>query len=218
MSMENYAGLQETVKSFLWDRADVVAQIPTFISLAESEIRRLIRTRQTNDRRSFTCGPGVTSIPCGAGAVLAVRLNDGDTQTRDLDYVSPETFSTLVPEDVVGRPRFYTVYDEKVWFSPSGVDGLMGEIVYIDPFEPLSKTCDCNWLLKRHPDIYLCGALKWGKAWLIDADWDWASPFYAAIEAANHDMPRVSPNMRLRSDEATMMTNGSRFNIQTGGF
>lgn len=215
MSMENYAGLQEEIKSFLWDRADVVAKIPTFITLAESEIRRLIRTRQTNARRSFSAGPGVAAIPCGAGAILAVRLNDGDAQTRDLDYVSPENFSAQSPSS--GRPRFYTVIDGHIQLYPAGSDGVSGEIVFVDAFEPLSRTCDCNWLLKRHPDIYLCGALKWGKAWLIDADWDWATPFYSAIEAANHDMPRVSSSTRLRANEVSMMPQKGGFDMITGG-
>ena len=69
----------------------------------------------------------------------------------------------------------------------------------------MSDTCPCNWVLKHHPDIYLCGALKWAKAWLIDSDQDWQTPFLRGIEAANRDSPRVQMNSTLRADEATIM-------------
>lgn len=216
MPFNNYAQLQDEIKSFMWDRADVVAKIPTFITLAESEIRRLLRTAQVNDRKAFSLNGETASIPCGAGAIKAVRLNEtSGTGWNDLDYVSPEQFSAIRPE-TVGTPRFYTIQNERLYFTPSGV--AQGEIVFVDPFEPLSATCACNWLLKRHPDIYLCGALKWGKAWLIDSDWDWASPFYSAIDAANADNPRVQTNTRVRADEVAMMGGDHSFNIRTGGF
>jgi len=213
MPFENYTQLQAEIKSFLWDRADVVERIPSFIALAESEARRLLRTRQTNATRPFTLANGQSSIPCGAGQVKAVRVMEGNT--RDLDYVSPEQFSALSsPND--GVARFYTIQNDSIYFYPAGP--TTGEMVFVDPFEPLSKTCACNWLLKNHPDIYLCGALKWGKAWLIDGDWDWATPFYSAIEAANAHTPRVQTNTHVRADEASLMASRRGFDIRTGGF
>ncbi len=212
MPFENYTQLQAEIKSFMWDRSDVVDRIPTFIALAESEARRLLRTRQTNATREFSLSNDQTSIPCGAGQIKAIRITDGST--RDLDYVSPEQFSALGSPSS-GMARFYTIENDRVYFYPTGP--IRGEMVFVDPFEPLSKTCACNWLLKNHPDIYLCGALKWGKAWLIDSDWDWATPFYSAIEAANAHTPRVQTNTHVRADEASLMGGGSRFDIRTGG-
>lgn len=217
MSFKNYAELQAEIKSFLWDREDIAARIPSFISLAETEARRLLRTSHTNATKPFTFS-GRMAIPCGTGTVLAVRVNDGDTTWRELDYLSPESFAMAPRLNDIGRPRYYTVQDERIQFAPYGDDGQNGLIVYSESFEPLSSTCDCNWLLKQHPDIYLAGALKWGKAWLIDGDWDWATPFYAAIEAANRYQPRVQTNTTLRADAATQMASRGRFNIRTGGF
>lgn len=214
MSFETYQDLQAEIQSFLWDRADVAAKIPTFITLAESEARRLLRTREATAIRSFTLSGEITSIPCGAGTIKAIRI-DGPSGTKDLDYIPPEEYSTLAPRDS-GTPRFYTVQNDKIYFYPAGP--TQGQIVFVEPFEPLSNVCRSNWLLKKHPDIYLCGALKWGKAWLIDSDWDWSGPFYAAIEAANADNPRIQTNTTLRADEATVMTGRRSFNIYTGGF
>lgn len=212
MPFNTYDELKAEIQSFLWDRADVVAKIPTFIVLAEAEARRLIRTRNVNDSRQFSYSGTVAAIPCGAGAIKAIQIDDGGT--RDLDYISPEQFSSL-NDPKTGTPRFYTVQNEQIYFYPQGA--TTGRILFIDPFEPLSNACRCNWLLKEHPDIYLCGALKWGKAWLIDGDWDWATPFYSAIEAANAHNPRVQTNTKIRADEASMMAGRPGFDMLTGG-
>lgn len=220
MSFDNYAGLKAEILSFLWDRPDIAAKIPSFISLAEAEARRLLRTRQVNARKSFSVSGETASIPCGDGAILSVRIDDGgEGATRDLDYVSPEEWASFSSPGSGGRPRFYTVQNNRIFFYPNDGASYSGHIVYVDAFESLSDTCDCNWLLKHHPDVYLAGALKWGKMWLIDSDQDWETPFLRGIAAANRSNPRVQMNTTLRADEATLL--GSRrggFNIRTGGF
>lgn len=220
MSFENYTSLKAEILSFLWDRPDVVGKIPSFISLAESEARRLLRTRQVNARRSFSVSGETASVPCGNGAILSIRIDDGgESQTRDLDYVSPEQWASFSAPSSVGRPRFYTVQNDRIFFYPNADETYAGHIVFVDAFESLSDTCSCNWLLKHHPDIYLAGSLKWAKAWLIDSDQDWEGPFLRGIAAANRANPRVQMNTTLRADEATMM--GSRrggFDIRNGGF
>lgn len=215
--MNNYAELIATIKSFLWDRNDIDTRIPTFIQLAEAEARRLLRTAQANATMGFTVSGSVASVPCGAGAIKAIRLGRKEDGGDDLEYMSAESFAAQKPDK--GKPRFYTITNEKVYFHPEPVDEYKGVIVFVDPFQPLSNTCRENWLLKRHPDIYLAGSLKWGKAWLIDSDWDWATPFYSAIEAANLDNPRVQTNSKLRTDEVAIMgTRRIGFDITTGGF
>lgn len=220
MSFENYGALKEEIKSFLWDRPDIADRIPSFVKLAEAEAARLLRTRESNATQQFSYSSGMASIPCGGGTIFAVRLGGDDVRPwRDLTYMSPEQFSTIHERDSWGFPRFYTIQDGRIMFAPRGEEETTGVIVYDENFCPLKNDKDCNWLLKDHPDIYLCGALKWGKAWLISDDQDWSTPFYSAIRAANAKTPRVQLNTTLRADEATMMGRRSRsFNIYTGSY
>lgn len=211
MSFSDYTGLQEEIRSFLWDRADVAARIPSFIDLAESEMRRLLKTRQTTCHKPFTSGHGGVSLPCSADQVKGVRVG-----RREMEYISPERFSSIDPEIKRGFGRFYTVSDGRVkFYAPEGRDG---EIVYVGQFSPLSDACKTNRILERHPDIYLCGALKWAKMWLIDSDQDWGSPFYSAINEANRVNPRVQTNTKLRADDVTIMSGRRFFDVFTGGF
>lgn len=221
MSFENYAALKEEIRSFLWDRPDIVDRIPSFVKLAETEANRLLRTREANATQKFTYSSDTTSIPCGGGNILSVRLTDDDViQCRTLDYLSPEQFASVGDHGLTGRPQFYTIQNERIIFAPRGEDGsASGEILYDGSFCPLKYDKDCNWLLRDHPDIYLCGSLKWGKAWLISDDQDWATPFYSAIKAANLKTPQVQLNSTLRADEATIMGSRRRgFNIYTGSY
>jgi len=219
MAFETYADLKTQVQSFLWDRPDVVVQVPTFIQLAETEARRLLRTREVSDSVPFTLASNFKSIPCDMGQIKAVKVQDGSlSDGRDLDYVAPESWSGIANSEKTGTPRFYTVINDKIMLWPVPTETLNGVIVYVGSFCPLSDTKTCNWLLKRHPDIYLAGALKWAKMWLIDDTQDWATPFYSAIQAANKDSPRVQMNTKLRADEASITMNRRGWNIRTGGF
>lgn len=220
MSFKNYGELKEEIKSFLWDRPDIVARIPSFVRLAESEAGRLLKTREMNAVQPFTYSANITSIPCGGGNIYAIRLKGDDViQCRDLDYLSPEQFASVGDHGLTDRPRWYTIQNGQIMFAPRGSQAESGEIVYDAPICPLENDSDCNWLLRDHPDIYLCGALKWGKAWLISDDQDWATPFYAAINAANMKTPRVQFNTTMRADEATIMGSRRRgFNIYTGSY
>lgn len=219
MSFENYGALKEEIRSFLWDRADIVERIPSFVKLAETEANRLLKTREMNATQRFTYSSDTTAIPCDGGNIYSVTLNGDDIgPKRDLDYVSPEQFASIAPHGLDARPRFYTVQNGRIMFAPQGSAGATGVILYDGAFCPLKHDKDCNWLLHEHPDIYLCGALKWGKAWLISDDQDWSTPFYGAIKAANLKTPRVQLNTTLRADEVTRLGRRHGFNIRTGAY
>lgn len=219
MSFENYGALKEEIKSFLWDRADVVARIPSFVNLAETEANRLLKTREMNATQRFTYSSGTTSTPCNGGNIYSVTLEDGDPgQTRSLDYLPPEQFAQISDHSLDARPRFYTIQNERIMFAPKGGRPEVGTILYDGAFCPLRHDRDCNWLLRDHPDIYLCGALKWGKTWLISDDQDWATPFYAAINAANLKTPRVQLNSTLRADDVTSLNRRHGFDIRAGDY
>lgn len=219
MSFSNYTGLQEEIKSFLWDRTDVSARIPSFIQLAESEMRRLLRTQQTVKRQSYNLTSGTASVPCDEMQIMAVQLqlDSPNAGTVDLDYATPEQMAqwNFVSQ---ARPRFYTVENETLRFAPVPDKAYAVTVIYTAYFTPLSATNRTNWVLEKHPDIYLSGALKWAKRWLIDQDMDWDTPFYAGIEATNRDQPTRQANSRLRTDDVAVMNRRGRYNVYTDSY
>ncbi len=219
MAFADYTGLKSEIQSFLWDRTDTVAKVPSFIALAEAEMKRLLRTQQVVQNQPYTVTGEIAAIPCNARQILAVRLDATQgAGTFDLDYATPEQasqYNFVSP----ARPRFYTVESDQVRLYPTPDQTYSGTVVYRDVFCPLSASNRTNWVLERHPDIYLCGALKWAKAWLIDQEQDWSGPFYSAIEAANRDQPMRQANSRLRADDVTVLNGrGGRYNIRDDSY
>ena len=214
MSFTDYTGLKAEIASFLWDRTDVVAKIPSFITLAEAEMKRMLRTQQAVQYQPFTATSDIASIPCGSRQIMSIQLEFPTAQgTFDLDYATPEQASQwnfVSP----ARPRFYTIEGGLIRLYPEPDQDYSGTVVYRSVFCALSGSNRTNWVLEQHPDIYLAGALKWAKAWLIDSDQDWSGVFYGAIDAANKDQPMRQANSRLRADDATVMNGrGGRYNI-----
>lgn len=209
MSFSDYPNLQLEIQSFLWDRSDVVAKIPTFIQLAEAEMRRELRTQQVVVTRPLSISSALAGLPSNERQILSIQLNwpDGNG-TVDLDYATPEQmaeWSVVTPQ----KPRFYTVQDNRLKFLPTPDREYTGTMTYRSAFDALSDSNQTNWILERHPDMYLSGALKWAKAWLIDSDQDWSSPFYNAIAAANRDTPMRQANTKLRADDVSVLNRTS---------
>lgn len=218
MAFASYADLQEEIRSFLWDRTDVVSRIPSFIALAESEMRRLLRTQQVVITRPINISGSIMPLPSSERQILSLQINlPQDSGTLDLTYATPEQvsqWSVVNPQ----RPRFYTIENNRVQFLPVPDQDYTGSMTIRTAFDPLSASNTSNWILERHPDAYLAGSLKWAKMWLIDGGQDWDAPFYSAIEGANRDQPMRQSNSRLRSDDLAVMNRGGRYNIYTDGY
>lgn len=219
MGFANYTELQGEIRSFLWDRTDVVARIPSFIQLAEAEMRRLLRTQQVVVTRPVNISGDIMPLPSNERQIMSLQINLPEgSGTLDLTYATPEQvaqWSVVSPQ----RPRFYTIENNRIQFLPVPDQAYTGTMTYRSVFDPLAENNITNWILERHPDIYLSGALKWAKRWLIDSEQDWETPFYQAIELANKDQPMRQANSRLRADDASALnrTNG-RYDIRTDSY
>lgn len=218
MAFDTYANLQIEVRSFLWDRADVVAKVPSFITLAEAEMRRLLRTRDVIRQATFTVSSGTGGLACDTSQVLSIQLAiPGATpSTIDLDYVTPEAMDQWSGQSAA-RPRFYTILGDRLYFFPTPDQSYTGHMRLRDGFTALSNTNRTNWILDKHPDVYLAGALKWAKRWLIDSDQDWETPFLEGVAQANRDRPMRQRNTTLRTDDLTMAGGRGRWNVYTDG-
>jgi hypothetical protein len=204
MPFTTYAELQEEIKSFVWDRADIVAKIPSFISLAEAEMRRLLRTRDTIQQQSFSVSGDTKGIKCDTREVLSVKLDAPQGQffqENTLTYMTPEAIDEY-RDNGPGKPRFYTLLGDRMYFLPTPDQDYTGHIRVRTGFCSLSTSNACNWILERHPDVYLWGALKQTAPWLYEDERisTWNSMFREAIEQANRDMPMRQRDTKLRSD------------------
>lgn len=177
----NYTELQALIATTL-NRQDLAANIPVFISLAEAQMDRELVTRQEFGVRTLEGVSEEISLPCDFGGVLA--LTAFGQPNRKIVYLAPDALDEQWLSSN-GVPHYYTITASKILFSPSvEFDGLLR---YWKRLPRLGNGCDCNWLLERHPDAYLYGALTHAAPFLKDDDRIpvWNGFYSAAVDAIN---------------------------------
>lgn len=158
--------------------ADLIAAVPDFIALAEAEMRREIRARAETQTLDLTIDEDSYPLPCGFDGM--VSFNGRGANYRGWDYVAIDTV------DSVFNPagNSYSLSADTIYFSRSPGDVRMR---YRALFNALGPRVRCNWILSKHPDAYLYGALKHSAPWLEDDAriGTWEALFSDAIQTIN---------------------------------
>jgi hypothetical protein len=167
MALSTYAELKTSIGDWL-NRADLTAVIPDFISLAEAQVERTLRTRQMIVRAN-------ASFDAQYGAVPADFL---ETKSLKLTSTNPQTPLTFLSIDALdneatkytgsGKPRFFGIVGGQFRLVPLPDSNYTTELTYYAKLAKLSNSNTTNWLLTSSPDIYLYGALLQAAPYLQD--------------------------------------------------
>jgi hypothetical protein len=167
MALSTYAQLQTSIGDWL-NRSDLTATIPDFISLAEAQIERTLRTRQMIVRAN-------ASFDSQYGAVPADFL---ETKSLKLTSTNPPTPLSFLSIDALdeqstrytgsGKPKFFGVVGGQFRIVPIPDATYTAELTYFSKLTKLSNDVTSNWLLASSPDIYLYGALLQAAPYLQD--------------------------------------------------
>ncbi len=162
------------------------ARAADFVRLFEAQADRVLRTRQAEriETLDMVAGEPTIPLPPDVRAVRSVRLVGGGV----LEPLPVEALA-LPRSAVPGRPRFWAVAGWSLHLAPVPDAAHALEIRHLGGLCRLSAARPSNWLLKRHPDAYLYGALWQAALYVAD---DRAAATYrplteaalAAIEAA----------------------------------
>jgi hypothetical protein len=167
MALSTYAELKTSIGDWL-NRADLTAVIPDFISLAEAQVERTLRTRQMIVRAN-------ASFDAQYGAVPADFL---ETKSLKLTSTNPQTPLTFLSVDALdneatkytgsGKPKFFGIVGGQFRLVPLPDSNYTTELTYYAKLSKLSNSNTTNWLLTSSPDIYLYGALLQAAPYLQD--------------------------------------------------
>jgi hypothetical protein len=167
MALTTYAELKTSIGDWL-NRSDLTAVIPDFISLAEAQIERTLRTRQMLTRTTLSIDSVFESTPSDFLEVKAFKL----TSTNPDTPLSFMTMDALDQESTKftgsGRPKFFGVVGSEFRFVPTPDATYTAEIVYFANLNKLSGSVATNFLLTSSPDIYLYGSLLQAAPYLQD--------------------------------------------------
>ena len=167
MALTTYTELKTSIADWL-NRTDLTATIPDFISLAEAQIERQLRTRQMLTRTTLTIDAEFETIPADLLEVRALKL----TGTNPITPMTFMTMDSLDEQSTIdigsGKPKYFTVVGSEFRFVPTPDASYASEIVYFAKLTKLSASVATNFLITSSPDIYLYGSLLQAAPYLQD--------------------------------------------------
>lgn len=167
MALSTYTELKASIADWL-NRSDLTATIPDFISLAEAQVERTLRTRQMIVRAN-------ASFDAQYGAVPSDFLETKSLKLTSTNPPTPLSFLTIDALDAEsskytasGKPRFFGVVGGQFRIVPTPDATYTTELTYYAKLTKLSSSVASNWLLASSPDVYLYGALLQAAPYLQD--------------------------------------------------
>jgi hypothetical protein len=167
MALNSYSALKSSIADWL-NRDDLTATIPDFISLAEAQLERRLPVQKRTQRSTATIDTQFSALPSDFVSAKSLVL----TSTAP---VQPLTFLTEDELDAkksvyrtTGKPLFFALIGNQIEVLPTPDTGYTAELTYVATLAKLSDSNASNWLLERHPDVYLYGALLQAAPYLRD--------------------------------------------------
>jgi hypothetical protein len=160
MALATYTDLQATIADFL-NRQDLAASIPNFIALAEAHFNRTLRTRDMHarvitslqfqytqlpdDYRQLRKDPRILGVP---GGKLVSVSEDALDELRDENL------------DATGTPKKFGILGDSIEVWPTPDTAYTMRISYYASIPSLTTSLSgTNWLMTKHPDLYLYTSL-----------------------------------------------------------
>jgi hypothetical protein len=156
-----YSGLQATVQEYLDDETTTV-RIPDFIRQFEVKARRALRTSDaTATSVGATDANGQVTLPTDFRGVRRASVGG-----KSLNFITPEDAMERNATQSARTTYAYSIEGRTLTVVPAGVVDVT--LVYAQEIPFLSDDNPTNWLLDRHPDAYLYGALAEAEAYGFD--------------------------------------------------
>lgn len=123
---------------------------------AEAEFNRTLRTPEMETRAILNVTEELTQLPTDF-LELRFIFQEGSPD-RPLKSMSPSGMLAIY-SGCSGTPEAYSIEGSNLRVGPVGATTL--EMVYYRPLSQLSDAQVSNWLLAKHPDLYVAGAMAW---------------------------------------------------------
>ena len=167
MALTTYTELKASVADWL-NRSDLTAAIPDFISLAEAQIERTLRTRQMIVRANASFNVEFGATPADFLEVRSFKLS-GTNPPTPLSFMTIDALDAESTKFTAsGRPKFFGIVGGQFRLVPTPDSNYATELTYYAKLSKLSASVATNFILSASPDIYLYGALLQAAPYLQD--------------------------------------------------
>lgn len=153
-SISSYSELVTEVRDLMDDADYSQTAIDRALRKAEAEFNRTLRTPEMETRSILMVTSELTTLPADF-LELRYVFQEGSPD-RALKSMSPAGMLAAY-SGVAGFPEAYAIEGGQMRVGPVGNATL--ELVYYRPLYPLSDAVPSNWLLAKHPDLYVAGVM-----------------------------------------------------------
>lgn len=226
MAISTYAELQTAIDNWLKlnSSTDYTDRIPEWITIAEAEINRTLRTfRQKadveanylptdTDRRIALAGYFVELC-----AAFVRYASEPESSYRPLRWVSEADIHSMIAAER-RLPRVISIHNDNMEFEAYPDAAAKVNFIFLRTYDIESDST--NWLLTNHPDAYLYGALAVGHdyRWNGPKQQDLYARFRNVLTQINEVDERTCGLSEISVSEVGNMFGRSRYNIVTGGY
>jgi hypothetical protein len=184
MALTTYNELKSSVADWL-NRTDLTAVVPDFISLAEAQIERTLRTRQMIVRATAAIDTEYSAVPADFLETKSIKLNTNPVTALAFDSIDAMDLMKSTRYLSPGKPQYFSIVGGQIRVLPVPDNSYTAELIYYAKLTKLSSTVASNWLLASSPDVYLYGSLMQASPYLKDDARIpvWSSMYTSALEA-----------------------------------
>lgn len=200
---QDYTWLQAKVARWL-RRADLTADIPDFIMLAEKRISSDLEARLQNSIATFStiAGAPTVTLPDDLNGIRSLVI----PTYGKVGYMTPEALENRYADQSPGVPRHYTIEGNLLKLGPIPDAVYTLNCVYRAEIAPLATAVGgINWLITQHPEIYLAAALCEGFIAIRDNTslQTWEGKYQNAFAALNKNDWSSAGTLAVRPDTRT---------------
>jgi len=176
--------------------------VPDFISLAEAQIERTLRTRQMIVRATASIDSEYSAVPSDFLETKSIKLNTNPVTA--LQFESVDALDSLKSTTYIaaGKPQYFGIVGGQIRVLPVPDSTYTAELIYYAKLTKLSDSVASNWLLSQAPDVYLYGALMQATPYLKD---DARISVWAALYARGLEELQVADDRGATSGGSIMM-------------
>lgn len=197
MALANKTDLVAAVADWL-NRQDLTARIPDFVTLAETDLNRTLRVQDMIVRATAAITEQYTAMPLDYLKMQYLQMNT--SKPYEVEFRTPEVMRQQRRElySVAGEPKIFTTIGSTLELAPTPDIEYVAEMAYFGKIPALTDDNPTNWLLTKHPDVYLYGTLIHSAPFLKDDERlaGWVSAYDRLVE-------------RIRMDDESAKTSGS---------
>ncbi|MEM7469371.1 MAG: hypothetical protein AAF387_21150 [Pseudomonadota bacterium] len=185
MAITNFGELKTEIQNFVDNSSgNVVAAIPTFVTLATTRLNSELRIRDMEKRSTNTLSSQYIDLPVDFIEARNVQIDS--TPRRSLRYRTPEQIDSLVTSGT-GIPESYSIYANIMEVYPEPASSYTIEVIYLSALADFVNDSDTNDVLTNYPGLYLWAALIEAETF-IDADADvskWVAQYQNLLQKLN---------------------------------